>query len=78
MRPIIAVSLILFLCACGREEPEPVTSQQAAPVTDWRLLVQLPDVTLPVRLHLAADGRVSPRSTTACNSAVTAISFPDH
>ena len=56
MRPVFTVTLTLLLCACGREEAEPVISPQAEAVTEWRLLVQLPEVALPVRLHLAADG----------------------
>jgi peroxiredoxin len=38
--------LLLLLSGCGPSEP----------VTDWRLVVQLPDVELPVKLHLATDG----------------------
>ena len=46
MRKILAVTFTLFLSACAPEEP-------AGPVSDWRLSIQLPDVELPVLLHLA-------------------------
>ena len=49
MRKILAVTFTLFLSACAPEEP-------AGPVSDWRLSIQLPDVELPVLLHLAPDG----------------------
>lgn len=46
MHRVLVLTLILFLTACGPREP----------VTDWRLTISLPDVELPVQLHLAPDG----------------------
>lgn len=46
MRHVVFFVLIFSLFACGSEEP----------VSDWRLIIHLPDVELPVQLHLAPDG----------------------
>jgi peroxiredoxin len=54
LRLIFSLSLLLFLAACGPADPEaPV--QASAPVEDWLLEIQLPDVVLPVQMHIAAD-----------------------
>ena len=49
MHRILAVFAAIFLVSCGPSEPP-------GPVSDWRLVIQLPDVELPVKLHLAPDG----------------------
>ncbi len=56
MRQVIFLVLALSLLACGSEDTGQAHSVSEGPVTDWRLLVHLPDVDLPVQLHLAADG----------------------
>ncbi|MEJ2534695.1 MAG: TlpA disulfide reductase family protein [Gammaproteobacteria bacterium] len=43
---ILSLTALAVLGACAREEP----------VTDWRVLIQLPDAELPVRMHLDPDG----------------------
>lgn len=46
MRQLASLLSLLLLTACGTGEP----------VSDWRLVIQLPDAELPVHLHLAPDG----------------------
>lgn len=55
MRQVVFLVLVLLLSACGSENLEPVPAAANEPVTDWRLTIHLPDVELPVQLHLAAD-----------------------
>jgi peroxiredoxin len=48
---------LLALVACGREsEPEPTVSQESWNGEDWRVEIQLPDIALPVGLHISSDG----------------------
>jgi len=56
MRRLFLLVLVCFLVACGSEDSGQAPVAGKEPVTDWRLLIQLPDVELPVRLHLASDG----------------------
>ena len=53
---LMALALTLSLLACGSGDREPAALKKTQTTVDWRLLVQLPDVELPVRLHLAEDG----------------------
>ncbi|NND44673.1 MAG: TlpA family protein disulfide reductase [Xanthomonadales bacterium] len=50
---LFTLTLVALLVACS--EPDQATAP-AEPVTDWRVLIQLPEAELPVRLHLAPDG----------------------
>jgi peroxiredoxin len=53
----VLVSLLAFcLVACGSEDSNQQQVDAIQPLTDWRLVVHLPDVELPVRLHLSRDG----------------------
>lgn len=56
MRYILSLILAFSLFACGSEDQGQASTLAKKPVTDWRLLIHLPDVELPVQLHLAADG----------------------
>ena len=49
MARALILALALSLIACGSESTDQATLEAAEPVTDWRLLIQLPDVELPVR-----------------------------
>jgi peroxiredoxin len=51
----LAVSLGL-LVACSQDEPATPAGAAAETISDWRVSIQLPDVELPVQLHLAPDG----------------------
>lgn len=56
MRHVLSLILAFLLFACGSEDQGQASTAAKKPVTDWRLLIHLPDVELPVQLHLAADG----------------------
>ena len=48
---------LLALVACGRQpDPSPQVSHQEWNGEDWRLEIQLPDIVLPVGLHISLDG----------------------
>ena len=55
---VSTLGLLLFagLFACGSENSGDSSRIAKEPVTDWRLLIHLPDVELPVQLHLPSDG----------------------
>ncbi len=55
MRQIVFLVLVFLVCACGSKEPVGVPPVSKQATTDWRLIIHLPDVELPVHLHLAAD-----------------------
>ena len=56
MKRLILIVLLGSLMACVSEDSELTKQSSNEPVTDWRLLIQLPDVELPAQLHLSADG----------------------
>lgn len=55
MRYVASLTLIFLLVACGSEDTSHGPALNKEPVTDWRLTIHLPDVELPVQLHLAPD-----------------------
>jgi len=58
MRSFLLVPLLIlmiFMAACSRDN-QSETVVEDAPVSDWRLVIVLPDIELPVSLHLALDG----------------------
>ena len=56
MRHLLLLVLLFSLFACGSEDDVTNSAPDTGPVSDWRLIIQLPEVDLPVQLHLAADG----------------------
>lgn len=56
MRHLLLLVLLFSLFACGSGDDAPTSAPGTGPVSDWRLIIQLPEVELPVQLHLAADG----------------------
>jgi len=56
MRQVVLLLLIVLLAACGSEDKGQVATETGNTVSDWRLVIQLPEVELPVKLHLATDG----------------------
>jgi len=56
MTRLILILLLGLQMACHSEEAGLTERPGNQAVTDWRLLIQLPDVELPARLHLSADG----------------------
>jgi hypothetical protein len=58
-RPHLSTLLpvLLLIAACGRQsEPEQTVSQEPWNGEDWRMEIQLPDIALPVGLHISRDG----------------------
>jgi peroxiredoxin len=56
MRQFLMFMAISLLVCCSRA-PDPTSAPEAgAAIEDWLVTVQLPQVELPVHLHLAADG----------------------
>lgn len=56
MKRLIFIVLLSSLMACVSEDSEQTRPISKKPVTDWRLLIQLPDVELPAQLHLSVEG----------------------
>lgn len=57
IRALCGLAILLgLLTACSQDEPATPTGAAAETVSDWRVSIQLPDVELPVQLHLAPDG----------------------
>lgn len=56
MKRLILILLLGSLMACTAEDSEQTQLSSIEAVTDWRLLIRLPDVELPVQLHLSTDG----------------------
>jgi hypothetical protein len=56
MRQVILLILAFSLYGCDSENTAQSPSASHQPVNDWRLTIHLPDVDLPVQLHLASDG----------------------
>lgn len=52
----LTLMLIAGLIACGSENADQTTPAVKQPVTDWRMLVHLPDTDVPAQLHLPSDG----------------------
>ena len=48
---LLILASCLYACDSSIDAPEEATA-----VTDWHLTIHLPDVALPVQLHLAVDG----------------------
>lgn len=55
MRFFLPLLALILLTSCSREEPAQTVTEKAAPVSDWLLTIALPDIDLPVQLHLAPD-----------------------
>ena len=55
MLRVLVGLLALCLVACGVENADQNQAEGDRAVTHWRLVVHLPDVDLPVRLHLSPD-----------------------
>jgi peroxiredoxin len=56
MRKILIVPALIVLGSCAQEEPAGAVTEAVEPVSEWRVSIELPDVNLPVQLHLAPDG----------------------
>lgn len=56
MRLPLTLMLVFLLTACGSESNQTAPTVKSTVVTDWRLVIELPEVDLPVALHLASDG----------------------
>lgn len=56
MRQVVILLSIVLLMACGREDVGQESTEATNMVSDWRLVIQLPEAELPVKLHLAPDG----------------------
>jgi peroxiredoxin len=55
MRRLLLLCATALLVSCERGPATAPAAGTQAPVEDWRVVVQLPNAELPVRLHLAAD-----------------------
>ena len=55
MRRLMLFIFVMFLSACSKETPEVVAVEQGV-ITDWRVLISLPENDLPVTMYLAPDG----------------------
>jgi peroxiredoxin len=57
LRQCVVFLGLLALVACeGQPDPESTVSQDTWNGEDWRVEIQLPDIALPVGLHISSDG----------------------
>lgn len=55
MRRYLLPVLLLLATGCSRDQPSQADVARAAQINDWRLLISLPAVELPVQLQLSED-----------------------
>ena len=55
MRSLLLYIVLILAVGCSREGPVATIEEQTGPLSDWRVSIELPHVSLPVHLHLAPD-----------------------